>query len=203
MKEIRPVWIKYRLLIPLGIITLLCLWTIYKYLFQTQQHFGITFNYYLSTKHYISFGVVVLNWLIFFVYRPAFKFIFGLTLTLGFFNLLEYTIGTQRVRPELYAGDHEVGFAFQPISLYMILLTYAISFRTVNQIVLKRFRLSPEKTSKLKQEEVEKDTAKFLQIYSSYSNDSLASILEKPEYTEGARKAARQILDDRLEKGNV
>jgi hypothetical protein len=200
MKEMKAIWIKYRLLIPLGIISILCLQTIYKYLFKTQEYLGLTFDYYLSTKHYISFGVVALNWLVFFIYRPAFKFIFGATLIVGLCNLLNYTITTQWVTEKFYKGDRSIEFTFQPISLYLIILTYIICFQTVNRIMAKPFKLKPEEASKHKLKMQQTEINRFKERYSSYSDESLQTILEEKKYMSEALEAARLILDERIKQ---
>jgi len=183
---------RYKNLIPLGVFTVLCITTLITRFSGTREADGTYSHIILSWKHYGAFAAVLLNYGIFFRFRPQFKKTFIATLLLGLFGIINFT-ATDSLWT-LKMGDTTV-FILQPASFYVALLTLALNYKTIRARQAKSE--PPAENLQSNEKHYREDLEKFKSKYAPYSNEDLEKIIADRRFTAAALEAAEQILSER------
>lgn len=183
---------RYKNLIPLGVFTILCIVTLITHFSGTHEADGTYSHIILTWKHGGAFAAVLLNYLVFFGFRPYFKKTFIAMLLLGLFGLINFT--TTDSLWHLKMGDATV-FRLQPVSFYVALLTLALNYQSI------RARQSksepPAENLQNNEKYYREDLEKFKSKYAAYPNEDLEKIVADRRFTAAALEAAEQILSER------
>ena len=195
MTSITTIYLKQKQLIPTLILAIICIFTLATLMFGTLKWYsGEIYNYTITSKHYGAFVAVTINLILYFAYRPLYKYTLSATLLLGLFNIINFTVAEYKWSTGftwLNTGE------FQPTSFFVGLITFTINIKRI------AFRLAPktEQTSEQiaieRQKEFNADVEKFKNIYHSKSSEDLIQIIADRKYTATALAAAQQIIDER------
>ncbi len=156
---------------------------------------GDTYNFELTTKHYIAFSAIGLNFLTYFFLRPFYKYTLGLTIAAGLFNLM--TFSALETTQSFALGSLKI--SFQPSAFLAGLVAYITNFRKVNEFVFDNLRTAqtPEMQDKIGKEKFQESVAKFKVKYDNYSVEMLTEIVTEKKYVPEAIEAAKQLLKER------
>lgn len=185
---------KYKKLLPVLVLALFCIWTVVTVIRGTVELNGQEYEFSLALTHYAAFVAVIINFVVFFMRRPYYKYVLGATLLLGLFGLLNFTPIARRW--VIGFGVFRIGV--QPVSFLVGLLTLALNFEAI-KVALGQSN-NPEDVARnfaANQKAFRKEVEKFKQKYTSVSSDELTKVLADKRYTTAAMEAARQILEER------
>lgn len=156
---------------------------------------GDTYNFELTTKHYIAFGAIGLNFFTYWLFRPFYKYILGLTIAGGLFNVM--TFPALETTQSFALSSLKV--SFQPSAFFAGLLAYIVNFTKVNEFIIDNLttRRTPEQQDKMEKAIIQESVGKFKEKYASYSIEMLAEIVNEKKLVPEAIEAARQLLRER------
>jgi hypothetical protein len=161
-----------------------------------------TYEFALTTKHYIAFGAITINFLTYFLLRQFYKYVIGLTVVLGLFSLMTFSALTTTSS----FGINSLKIGFQPSAFWAGLFTYIINFKRVNEFIFNNLatKRTPEARQTDDKQRFAEGVEKFKQKYDGYSVESLTEIITANKYIPEALEAARQLLNERKlnEKAN-
>lgn len=132
---------KYKPLIPLLLLTILFLTTFIAFIKGIADKNEGNQYFVLSSKHYLAFGALCLNYLIYFFARKYFKIILALTLLFGLLNHINFT--PYKLSYFFTLGSLEI--CFQPYVFFIIILTYLLNRKIVHNLWTKFFAPTSEK----------------------------------------------------------
>ena len=181
------------MLIPVLVLTGLCALTIATLIRGTVEMNGLHYDFMLTEKHYAAFVAVTLNLFSFFKFRQYFKYVFGATLILGLFCLLNFTPLDSKWT--LGIGSLKIGF--QPTAFLVGLLTLILNFDRIRATLENNNGEIAEQDIQDNKDRINEEVKKFKNKYFNYSSDELEQILSDKRYTASALEAARQILNQR------
>ena len=175
-----------RQLLPLLLLTFFCIQAIIEML----PNYSL-----ITTKNYIGFGIVTLNYLTYTLFRKFYKYTLGVTIILGLFNLIVFTVGEWTI--SFYAYNSEISFQSQ--SFLAGLLVYIINFKRINNSIIDNLaaKQTPEEQEKYERARFTEGVEKFKEKYASYPVETLTEILTANKYSPEALEAARQLLNVR------
>jgi hypothetical protein len=185
---------KYKQLIPTLVLTIICASTVIQFIQKTPIVDASGENAWVipAAKHYAAFIAVTACLIIFFAYRPIYKYVLGVTLALGLFTLLNFNV----VDTVYSFGINSLQLSFQPTSLYIIILTVLINLNRLKKTSDGGVQVI-QPASNSSQERLNKEIENFKEKYKTRTSDELTQILADKRFTQSALEAARQILDDR------
>lgn len=156
---------------------------------------GNTYYFELTTKHYIAFGAIGLNFLTYFLFRPFYKYTLGLTITIGLFNLMTFPA----LETTQSFAFSKLKVSFQPSAFLAGLLAYIINFKRVNEFVIDNLtnKPTPEEQGKIEVARFQESVGKFKEKYGSYSVEMLREIVIEKKFVPEALEAAKQLLRER------
>jgi hypothetical protein len=127
-------------ILPLLLLTAYCIDAIFTAVRGTVIMAGISYDYELTTKHYIAFVAIAVNIVIYFFFRPLYKFTFILTVAIGLFNLMTFSAleTTQRF------AFKSLKVSFQPSAFFAGLLGYMINFKRLNKFIIDNLTNEPK-----------------------------------------------------------
>ncbi len=187
----------YKQLIPIIFLAFYCIDAIATAIDGTVVMSYKAYEFELTIKHYIAFGVIVINLLMFFFYKAYFKYSLLLTILLGLFNIITFSALTETFSLK------GLGMGFQPSAILAGLLAYIINFKRATKLILKTVRTNytPEQIAKIEKKKFVEETQKFMSRYKAYSTESLRQIVREKEFVPEAIEAAQQLITER-EKNN-
>jgi hypothetical protein len=191
---IKATYQKYKKLLPVNVLALLCVWTVVTLIRGTVEFNGQEYEFTLTIKHYAAFAAVMINFVVFFIRRQYYKYVLAATLLLGLFGLLNFT----PIAGRWVIRFGNLGIGLQPVSFLVGLLTIALNFEAI-KVALGPSN-SPEDLARnlaAKQKAFQKEVEKFKQKYTNVSSDELIKVLADKRYTDAAIEAAGQILEER------
>jgi hypothetical protein len=109
---------KHKQLLPLILLSLFSLWTSITFITGNAGD-GVS----LSNQHYYAFIAIALNFLAYFFFRKAYKYVLIAVLVLGLFNVLNFT-GAEITTTFSLNSFH---ISVQPVSFFAGLFTLAIN----------------------------------------------------------------------------
>jgi hypothetical protein len=132
---------KHKQILPLLLLTAYCIDSLITSIQGTVE----VVNYQLSLNHYIAFVMVGLSFLSYFFLQQFYKYVLGLTIVAGLFNLIVFPA----IQHIYFFSIYNAEIAFQPSAFFTGMLTYIINFKRINQFIVLQFR------DKRKLEEIE------------------------------------------------
>ena len=193
--KIKSWYDKYKMLIPVLILSIFCISTILGHIFDTTDTlvYGEFARYTITNKHYGAFVMVVINFIAFFYLRYLYKYILLLTLVLGFFNVINFTLSESQIVIRISGSE----VRFQHFSLFVGLLTIVISYKRIIEIYKEEFGKPSKQILIDEQEKYVEDIHKLKNFYKNKTSDELTQILEDKRYTQTALEAIKQVLNER------
>jgi hypothetical protein len=194
-EKLFSVFKQHRQILPLLLLTGYCIDAVVTSIRGTVVMAGEAYDYELTTKHYIAFGVVAINFLIYFFLRQFYKYTLGLTVLVGLFNLIIFSA----LETTLGFSLNSLKVGFQPTAFLAGLLAYILNFKRVNSFIIDSIATerTPEEIEKNQQAIFDEETQKYKDLFAEFSNESLTEILTADKYVPAALAAARQILNER------
>lgn len=190
-----------RQLLPLLLLTAYCIDAIITAVRGTVVMAGVTYDFALTTKHYIAFGAIGVNLLTYFFLRPFYKYILGLTVAVGLFNHMTFSA----LETTQSFAFNSLKVNFQPSAFLAGLLAYIINFKRVNELVIDNLatKQTPEEREKNEKARFAEGVEKFKGKYDGYSTETLTEIVTANKYVPEALEAARQLLNERQPNENA
>jgi hypothetical protein len=177
----------HRNLIPLLILVVICVYTLFTTLFGKVYYEGSYYDRSFTLPHCIGFVGVTVSILVYLLRKGLFKPVLLLTLTLGLCNLANFTPDKTSI------GIGPIGV--QPLSLLLIVIYYFLNQQSAHRL-LRAYVIpapSPQKQAENRRESI----AKFKATFAKKSNESLLEIIEKRAVVPNALEAARELLLER------
>jgi len=198
MTTAKETYQKYKMLIPVLVLTGLCALTVATLIRGTVEMDGLNYDFMLTEKHYGALVAVTVNLISFFAFRQYFKYVFGATLLLGLFCIINFTPLDSKWT--LGIGSLKIGF--QPTAFLVGLLTLALNFKTFKVALDNTSGEVSEQNLIDNQKRFNEDVEKFKTKYVNYSTDDLTQLISDNRYTASALEAARQIINQRQQTSN-
>lgn len=193
-QQILATFRQHRQLLPLLVLTAYCVNAIVTAVRGTVVIAGDTYNFALTTKHYIAFGAIGLNFLTYWLFRPYYKYTLGLTITGGLFNLM--TFPALEMTQSFALSSFKV--SFQPSAFLAGLVAYIVNFKRVNEFIIDNLATNrtAEEQEKIEKARFQETVGEFKEKYSSYSVEMLTEIVIEEKFVPEALEAARQLLSE-------
>src|SRR5436190_16434206 len=121
-----------RQLLPLLLLTAFCIDIIITANRGSVVLAGNTYDFVLTTKHYIALGATVINFFIYIFLRPLYKYTLALTIAFGICNFMTFTALTTTSTNSFHLNSLNIAFTFQPTVFLAGLLGYIINFKRIN-----------------------------------------------------------------------
>jgi hypothetical protein len=187
-----PLYQRYKNLIPMLVLTALCVGTIVTRFTGMRDADDSYPHIILTWKHDAAFAAVILNYIIFFGFRPYFKWSFIATLLLGLVCLINFTVADSQW--SLKMGNTKI-FIIQPASFYVALLTLLLNVKTIRA---KQDKSESAPENRLSNEKYyREDLEKFKTKYAGYPDEDLQKIMADRHFTAATLEAAEHILSER------
>lgn len=141
-----------------------------------------TNDFVLNNTHYIGITLISISAILYFKSQRVYKYLFGISLILGFFGLVDIFYFTLKINIPL--------LSFNPIFLILILI-----FVLTDKSIINKILPQPEKQDKsnISEQLVES----FIVRFEEKSEEELKTILsENSGYSESAKMAAVRILKE-------
>ncbi|SNR29114.1 transient-receptor-potential channel family protein [Hymenobacter mucosus] len=174
-------------LIPLLTLTGICIYTLLIIFFDKVYYEGAYYDRAFSITHYIGFVGVVLSLLVYFLKRSLFKPVLLVTLTMGLFNLANFTLDKTSV------GIGPIGI--QPLSLLLIIIYYFLNKQSAHRFL--RAYIIPSPSPQKQAENWRAQVSKFKETFAKKSDESLQDMVQKRAVVPAALEAAKQLLQER------
>lgn len=174
---------KYKLLLPVLILTGFSVYTLLDFLF------GVLV---LSLYHKLGFAACAICLLSFFMMPRNFKYLLGVTLILGLFNFLNFTPSTYTYGFSL----NNLNATFQPLSLVVGILTLLLLIKKRKDLVT--INSSPATT--IHQDQYAGSVEKFRMKFADKTDAELRELIADKRFTPAAKEAAQQLLNERQDQ---
>jgi hypothetical protein len=133
MLKVKSIFLKYRQLIPVIIMTVLLINTFLN-AYQIRQLFTNEISgLMVSWKQFLACLFVIINLISFFYFRRYYKYVLALTLIAGLFNFICFTL----TQFEYFIGLGQVILKFQTTTLLIILITYLTNLKSANNHIFR------------------------------------------------------------------
>jgi hypothetical protein len=193
----RQTFEKYKQLIPVLVLAIISIATIMEFIQKAPIIVASGETSWLTPtpKHYVAFAAVAICLIIFFVYRPFYKYVLGATFFLGLFDLINFT-----AEDTIFSlGLNSLKISFQPTTFYIIILTVIINLKEIRKKREENVQ-TIEPISNYSQDRFNEQFEKFKETYKNKTSDELTQIVTENKFTPAALEAARQLLNDRGNK---
>lgn len=174
-------------LVPLLALSGVCIYTVLVILFDKVYYEGSYYDRSFTIPHCLGFAAVIVTFLVYFLKRSLFKPLLVLTLSLGLFNLINFTPDKTSI------GIGPIGI--QPLALLLLVVYYFLNKSSANRF-LRAYVIpppSPQKQAENRRESI----AKFKATFAKKSDESLQEIVQKQAVVPDALEAAQQLLKER------
>lgn len=188
-------------MLPLLLLAAYCINAIVAAVRGTVAMAGDTYNFELTTKHYVAFGAIGLNFVTYWVFRPYYKYTLGLTITGGLFNLI--TFPALETTQSFALSSLKV--SFQPSPFFAGLLAYLVNLKKINEFVIDNLttKRTQEEQDKIEKARFQESVGKFKEKYGSYSVEMLTEIVNEKKFVPEALEAAKHLLKERQPDKNA
>jgi len=182
------------MLLPVIILTALCIWTIVDSIQNTVVIGNTTYEFDTLTSNHFRASIALIICLIsFFAFRAYFKYVLFMTLILGLLGVLEF-------RPsETYfvIKISSLEIDFQLTSFFVGILTLIVGADRINEVLEVKGNQNTKQIAINKQARFSEEVENFKNTYRNKSSESLKQIVAENKYVAPALEAARQLLDER------
>lgn len=188
----------YKQLIPIIFLTFYCIDAVVTAFEGTVVMEGRVYNFELTIKHYIAFSVIFINLITFFFYKAFFKYVLLVTILLGLFNIITFSVLTTTVGINGLMG-------VQPSAFLSGLLAYILNFKRATKWIIKNIRTNhtPEQVERIEKQKFIEEIQKFVSRYKGYSTNSLHQIVRENEFVPAAIEAAKQLIEEREKQNSI
>ncbi|WP_324678858.1 hypothetical protein [Hymenobacter sp. GOD-10R] len=177
----------HRNIIPLLALAGICVYTLLTILFDKVYYAGAYYDRVFSLPHYVGFAGVAVSLLVYFLKRSVFKPVLILTLTMGLFNLANFTPDKDSF------GIGPIGI--QPLSLLLLVIYYFLNKQSAHRFL--RAYVIPSPSPQKKADNQRERIAKFKATFAKRSEESLLEMVRNQNVVPDALEAAKQILHER------
>jgi hypothetical protein len=158
----------------------------------------LTTDYIFTIKQYLGIAFTIITLLSVLISEKAYKYLLGITLILGTFNVLAFTVNIRYYSfgLSLNLADSKLpvfGFGFQVYS-FVVLIIFLIIFRKSVKRVLRLIFKESEAEKKENENSME---AYFMKKFSSRTSEELQRISTDKRMAKAAVSAAKKLLEDR------
>ena len=184
-----------RQLFPLLLLTAYCINAIVAAVRGTVVMAGSSYTFELTTKHYIAFSAIGLNFLTYYFLRPSYKYTLAFTIAGGLLNFMTFPA----LETTQSFGLNSLKVSFQPSAFLAGLLVYLINFKKVNEFIIDNLtaKRTQEEQTKIAKARFQEGVEKFKEKYGNYSAEMLTEIVIEKKFVPEALEAARQLLKER------
>lgn len=197
MVQYKHLFTKYKQLIPLIILSCVCISTFFASFGRAVEMNGERYEFEFTVKHYGAFFAIGLNWVCFFLFRHLFKYVLILTLFLGIMNFINFTL-TERTWS---VGVGNLLLSFQPVSFFISVLVYMFNFERVNKTMYELMGPTSVQDDMSLKRRQHAQFDKFRDRFSKYSDDELHDILVENKLVPEALQVVREVLTERGKLG--
>lgn len=181
---------RHKQLLPALLLFALSTWTTARILFIREVSGNSVTTYDFTPAHYLGLSAVACCILSYFIFRKAYRFLLGITLTLGVFSVFNFTLSVHVVNLGLGA----VKISFEPVSLCVALLVLALNAQRISQFL--RDKSTVHDPNEIKGE-CEQEVKKFRIRYSASPTEELQKVVGDTRLKPEAIEAAKQLLEER------
>lgn len=171
--------LKYKNTLPLLVLALISIQTIY---FSVFQQVGT-----LSFKHYIAFLFLLITIGCYIFSPKIFKYAIVILLIIALFNFVNFFVAEYQTMIRIGS----VKLYFQGQILLLIILTYFINFKNVNNVFSLKGEEKIIKEKKYSNEQIDE----FKKRYALKSIEELSKILKDERFTFEAKESARILIE--------
>jgi hypothetical protein len=175
---------KHKNLIPILFLAMISLYTVINVLFYSYTMDGVTYNYNFSIQNFPAFFAVVINIMSYFLFRAYFRYFVLVTIILGIFGLLSYTIYNTSIN----------SIPFQFTSLMTGLLYIILNYDRFKK------RLGIPADKEMEDASNPQQIESFKKKFGNKADHQLEDILSDARFINDARTAAKEILKERADK---
>lgn len=189
MANYKDLYAKHKLLVPLVLLLILCIKVFVESRQGTVESEGSTFLFSITSKHYYAFALVALNFIIYFAFRPLYKYSLILTFLLAVFGF----ISVVAIPKETTFNLGSMILSFEPTCFYLLLV---FLFLTID---LKKMGSPKSQTTEgeaYKRTKTEVEIDKYKKLYKNKSLEDLKIILSEKTIRDTAREALVQIIKE-------
>lgn len=174
---------KHKNLIPLIILGLCCIYTFLNSYFNSYEASdGSVYFYSLKLEHYLALAALIIDFLVYFLWKSYFRYVVILTLVLGLFNVLIY----------LPININIVFIvSFQALSFMMGLFYIFLNYGSI-------YKKGTLKAEQIDMDKIEKLKLKYLEM----TNEELKEINEDKRFTAEAKMAVEEVIKERKKVEN-
>lgn len=176
-----------RTLMPVHILAIFALWTIGFFVNHKIVEPDTTYFPDTQFKFYIGLGAILVNYVSYFYFRPAYKYLLFLSLVLGLFGALNFS-------------KLDLAWTFNAGSLEFKATAVIAVFTSIPFLLI----LSPKADNAIQpivvpvdEIRVNEDKEKFLKLYEDKTTEELRTIVEDKRFTKGAIEAAVELLKEK------
>jgi len=190
MANYKDLYAKHKLLVPLVLLLILCVKVFIESTQGTVESEGSTYLFSITSKHYYAFALVVLNFIIYFAFRPLYKY----TLILTFFLAIFGFISVVAIPKETTINLGSMALSFEPTCFYLLLV---FLFLTIDLKKISTPKSRDEKDKAYQRTKTEVEIDKYKNLYKNKSTEQLKTILNQKTIRDTAREALEQTIRER------
>lgn len=179
--------------IPLFLLTIMTLITLFQVSFVTQNADGERWRYTLNQSHYLGFAAIFILYSLFIIKSSWYKYALLASLIFALFNLFNFSL----TQWSFFFRFGNFTIQFQPIILLIILLTYALNYNKINNELATLFGPSQKNKDEQQRNAKLEVTKRYKAKYEAFESKKLELILKDDRYEQEAREAAQEVLDNR------
>lgn len=135
---------RYKQLLPLLLLTVYCLSALVAFMRGIVVTDDVTYGITLTAKHYLAFCAIVLNFLIYYLFRKFYKYSLALTILAGLFNAMVFPLSNASAGIDV----NSLKIMVQPSAFFAGLLAYALNFKRINNTLWQLLKTSSESREK-------------------------------------------------------
>jgi hypothetical protein len=180
---------RYKQLLPLGIFLLFALLAAWGRFVGTYEG-NVLHRIELNVRHYVGFALLVIAIASFFLLRKYYRYVVLFMLALGIFNVAWFSGSNFFIS----IGGSQAQLTLQPLSMLVAFCFFLVNFKTIDAW-LKQYRQTEQYEAAFSQ----KEKMLFREKYATFSNEELNTVRSNVKYMPEARRAAEELLSERLE----
>ena len=186
MVGLKNIYNKHKQLIPLLILLWYCLLIVIEIIYINKVDEGI----YPNINHYFAFGAVSACFIIYFSYKPFYKYLILGTLILGCFNLLNFSLWTTTA----FININGIRISFAPKAFFALLVMFFLNIKKLSSMVSGPDAEADERVQQLINKQNEEEYNKYLKMFENKSIEELNEIALGKPYSEHAVAAANDLI---------
>ncbi len=187
MEKIKQLYHPYKQLIPVLILLFYGIDLLYTYFTGQFEFNGKMVKFFSGIEQHAALNAIVLNFMVFFLARPYYRYILIATIISGLFGWLNF-------RPYQSTIDLKLGGLHTEFHTQMILPCIAVFIINSNRL-FPHVGATPEVS--VKPATWDEDIVRFRSAFERYTTENLYTVMNDKRYTGAAVEAARQLLEEK------